>query len=410
MAGTLKLQVTPFKKDTYINVEGKPDANRFYIIKEGQVQISRISEVIEEDTGNILYPGDFFGVVSCMSNHASIETAKALKELLLICVYREQFDLMIQKHSAIAMKIITSFSHKLRFFDSAITRLSFKGNVEEDPKNLFKIGKYYLEKNQNSHAFYAFKKFIQYCPNDPGTHEAKQLMLKLQPQIKGGGATKVQQGFNRQYEDNEIIFLEHEPGDELYIIQKGKIKITKIVDNNEVMLAMLKPGDIFGEMAILENKPRSATVLSSGDSVLLAVNKANFEAMVQKNPQLGTRLITLLSERIWKAYRQLANILITNPLGRLFDTLLTIVEENRVPIVHNGSFSFDFGPDELVKMCGLATDEGNVLVQELFKNSKVKLEDNKIIVTDLQELVKQVEFYKKMDILDRKRQKPGKRS
>ena len=410
MAGPLKLQVTPFKKDTYINVEGKPDANRFYIIKDGQVQISRISEVIEEDTGNILYPGDFFGVVSCMSNHSCIETAKALKELALICVYREQFDLMIQKHSAIAMKIITSFSHKLRYFDSAITRLSFKENVEENPKNLFKIGKYYLEKNQNSHAFYAFKKFIQYCPSDPGTQEAKQLMLKLQPSIKGGGTAKVQQGFNRQYEDNEIVFLEHEPGDELYIIQKGKIKITKIVDNNEVMLAMLKPGDIFGEMAILENKPRSATVLSSGDSVMLAVNKANFEAMVQQNPQLGTRLITLLSERIWKAYRQLANILITNPLGRLFDTLLTIVEENRVTVVHNASFSFDFGPDELVNMVGLGSDEGNVLVQDLFKNSKVKLQDNKIVVTDLQELVKQVEFYKKMDALDRKRQKPAKKS
>jgi CRP-like cAMP-binding protein len=176
------------------------------------------------------------------------------------------------------------------------------------------------------------------------------------------------------------------------------------------MLAMLKPGDIFGEMAILENKPRSATVMSSGDSVLLAVNKANFEAMVQKNPQLGTRLITILSERIWKAYRQLANILITNPLGRLYDTLLTIVEENRVPVVHNASFTFDFGPDELVKMCGLPSDEGNVLVQELFKNSKLKLEDNKIIVTDLQELGKQVDFYKKMDILDRKRQKPASRS
>ena len=118
----------------------------------------------------------------------------------------------------------------------------------------------------------------------------------------------------------------------------------------------------------------------------------------------------MLSERIWKAYRQLANILITNPLGRLFDTLLTIVEENRVPIVHHGSFSFDFGPDELVKMVGLAADEGNVLAQELFKNTKVKLQDNKIVVTDLQELFKQVEFYKKMDMLDRKRQKPGKKS
>ena len=96
MAGNLKLQVTPFKKDTYINVEGKLDANRFYIIKDGQVQISRISEVIEEDTGNILYPGDFFGVVSSMSVHPRIETAMALTDISVIAIRREQFGDLIQ--------------------------------------------------------------------------------------------------------------------------------------------------------------------------------------------------------------------------------------------------------------------------------------------------------------------------
>ncbi len=48
------------KKNSYINVEGKQDADRFYIIREGQVQISKEAEIIEEDTGNTLYPGDFF--------------------------------------------------------------------------------------------------------------------------------------------------------------------------------------------------------------------------------------------------------------------------------------------------------------------------------------------------------------
>jgi len=158
-------------------------------------------------------------------------------------------------------------------------------------------------------------------------------------------------------------------------------------------------------MAILENKPRNATAISYGDSELLAVSKGNFEIMVRKNPQLGTKLITLLSERIWKAYRQLANILISDPLGRMFDMLLTVVEEHRVPIIHNASHSFDFGPNELIKMVGLPIDKGNLLIQKLWENKKFRLQENKIVVTDLEELKKQVEFYKKMDMLDRKRQK-----
>jgi len=404
-ANQVQLSIMHFKKNSYVNVEGKQDAGRFYILREGQVQIAKEAEVVEEDTGNILYPGDFFGVVSCMSNHPSIETAKALKDVAVICVYRDQFGILIQKYSPVAMKIITSFSHKLRYFDSAITRLSFKGNIEENPKYLYNIGDYYLKKKQFNHAFYAFKKYIQYCPNDQNVLQTKQLMVKIQPYIKEDQFTKTQKGFNRHFKDNEIVFSEHEPGHELHIIQKGKIKITKIVDNNEVLLAVLKPGDIFGEMAILENKPRNATAISFGESELLAVSKSNFEVMVKANPQLGTKLITLLSERIWKAYRQLANILISNPLGRMFDMLLTVVEENRIPISHNTSYSFEFGPDELIKMVGLTVDKGNLLIQKLFENKKFQLEDNKIVVTNLEELFKQVEFYKKMDILDRKRQK-----
>jgi len=401
----VQLSIMQFKKDSYINVEGKQDADRFYIIKSGKVQISKEAEIIEEDTGNILYPGDFFGVVSCMSNRPSIESAKALTDVTVICVYRDQFGLLIQKHSPIAMKIIRSFSQKLRYFDSAITRLTFKGNVEENPKYLYNIGEYYLKRKQLNHAYYAFKKYLKYCPDGDKVQEAKQKLLKLQPYIKEDFSYTQQKGFNRKYKDNEIIFLEHEPGEELYIIQKGKIKITKIVDNNEVLLAVLKPGDIFGEMALLENKPRSATAISFGESELLAVSKSNFEVMVKTNPMLGTKLITLLSERIWKAYRQLSNIMISDPLGRMYDMLLTVVEENRVPIEHNRTYVFDFGPDELIKMVGYTPDEGNLLIQKLFENKRFKLQDGKIVVTDLEELKKQVEFYRKMDLLERKRQK-----
>ena len=401
----VQLSLLQFKRHSYINVEGKLDASRFYIIRQGQFQISKESEIIEEDTGNILYPGDFFGVVSCMSNHASIESAKALTDVTVICVYRDQFGILLQKYSPIAIKIIKSFSHKLRYFDSAITRLSFKGNVEENPKYLYNIGDYYIKKKQLSHAFHAFKKFIQYCPGDQNVAQAKKLMLKIQPHIKEEQFTKKQEGFNRQYRDNELIFAEHEPGSVLYIIQKGRIKITKIVDNNEVLLAVLKPGDIFGEMALLEDKPRTASAISFGESELLAVGKDNFAIMVKTNPQLGTKLITLLSERIWKAYRQLANILISDPLGRLYDTLLTVVEENRIPVSHNEGYTFDFGPEELIKMVGFPADKGNLLIQKLFENKKFKLQGNKIIVTDLEELAKHVEFYKKMDLLERKRQK-----
>ena len=68
--------------------------------------------------------------------------------------------------------------------------------------------------------------------------------------------------FLRTYNKNKIIFADGELGESLYIIQKGTVKITKILNGNEIILAILKHGDIFGEMALLENKPRSASAIA----------------------------------------------------------------------------------------------------------------------------------------------------
>jgi CRP-like cAMP-binding protein len=200
-----------------------------------------------------------------------------------------------------------------------------------------------------------------------------------------------------------MIMTEGMPGSELYIIQKGSVKITKIVDNNEVLLAVLKSGDIFGEMALLEDKPRSANAVAFEDAFLLAVNKANFERMVSTQPQIVTRLTTLLAERIWFIYKQLANTLLSDPVGRLYDALQMQLEKNRVPIKAGGSYGFDFGPKELIGMVGLPMNEGTLVLHKLLENNKVRLVDNKIVVTDLSEIEKQTEYYRKMQKIEKAR-------
>jgi CRP-like cAMP-binding protein len=209
--------------------------------------------------------------------------------------------------------------------------------------------------------------------------------------------------FNRVYPKDTMIFSEAQPGQELYIIQKGSVKITKIVNDNEVLLAVLKPGDIFGEMSLLENKPRSASAIAYEDAQLLAVNRANFERMVTTQPQIISRLTQLLAERIWFIYKQLANTQLSDPLGRLYDALLIQLEKNRVVIRSGESYTFDFGPKELINMIGYSPKEGNVYVRKLFENSKIKLVDNKIHAADLEEVEKQAKYYRKMERIEKAR-------
>ncbi len=399
MGSDLQLNVVTFKKDAYVIVEGKNSNNLFFIIKAGQVCL------VKEGSNNreMLNPGDFFGVIAAMSNHNHLESAIALTDIMLIVVHKDQFPLLIQKNNPIAMKIILSFSRRLRELDTSMAEISLKSISTENVVNLFHIGEFYLKKNRYNLAFYAFFRFLQYCPDNEEYDLAKQILEKIKPYSKVLYLDPGKDDFKRNYTDNTMVCCEHEPGHELYIIQGGQVKITKVMDNKEVLLAVLKEGDIFGEMALLENKPRSATAIAYGSAQIMAVNKENFKNMISSQPQLVTRLICLLAERTWVVYRQLENLKITNKVGRTYDTLLIHLEKNKIQIKPHGTYSFDFGPNELINMVGMQHDEGMIMIKEVFNNKKVQIIDDRIYCSDIEEIKKQVDYYKKMEILDKKR-------
>jgi CRP-like cAMP-binding protein len=403
MDSPLQLSFVNFKKDSYIIVEGKQNADRFFIIRSGKVRIAKEVEVVEEEGGNVLGPGDSFGVVSTMSNHSHIETAQAMTDCTLISVHRDQYGPLIEKNTPVAMKIIMSFSKRMRYLDEALTRITLKNTAEADPSHLFRVAEYFAKQSQYNQAFFAYYQYLKHCPHGAHVDVAKERLEKIKPYSKAVYLDGSTEEFNRFYPKDTMIMTEGMPGSELYIIQKGSVKITKIVENNEVLLAVLKTGDIFGEMALLENKPRSANAAAFEDAFLLAVNKANFERMVSTQPQIVTRLTTLLSERIWFIYKQLANTLLSDPVGRLYDALLIQLEKNRVPLKAGTTYAFDFGPKELIGMVGLPLNEGTLVLHKLLENNKVRLVENKIMAMDVIEIEKQTEYFRKMQKIEKSR-------
>ncbi|MDR1211666.1 MAG: cyclic nucleotide-binding domain-containing protein [Spirochaetaceae bacterium] len=403
MAGQLQLAFVNFKKDSYIIVEGKQNADRFFIIRQGKVRVSKDVEVVEEERGNILGPGDFFGVVATMSAHSHIETARALTDVTLISVAKDQYGQLIQNNTPVAMKIILQFSKRMRYLDDALTRLTLKNTGESDATHLFKVGEYYARQSQYNQAYYAYHQYVKYCPGGENMQLARERMAKIGPYARITNFDYKPDEFNRGYPANAMIFAEGEPGDELYIIQKGSVKITKIVDNNEVLLAVLKTGDIFGEMSLLESKPRAASAVAYEDCVMLAVNRVNFARMISTQPQIIARLTTLLSERIWFIYKQLANTLITDPLGRMYDALLIRLEKDRVPFSGAAGYTFDFGPKELLNMVGLTQSDGALVLRRLLENQKIRVIQEKINISDISEVVKQTEYFRKMQKIEKSR-------
>lgn len=120
--------------------------------------------------------------------------------------------------------------------------------------------------------------------------------------------------FLTHFAKGHVLFREGDEGEEMYIIQTGRVAIKKMLkDGGEATLAVLEKGDFFGEMAILERRPRSATaeVLEEGD--LIVINGETFGDMIKTNPEIAVRMLRKQSIRLRETNRQLEEALKGSP-------------------------------------------------------------------------------------------------
>jgi CRP-like cAMP-binding protein len=400
-----QLAYIKFPKDAYIIVEGERNAEQFYIIREGKVAISRDVQVVAEGQGNVLGPGDFFGVVSTMSSHSHIETAHALTDAVLISVRQDQFSQLIQDNAPVAIKILLFFSKRMRYLNEALTKITLKKNAALGVEHLFDVAEYYSNQKQFNQAYYAYNQYIKYCPQGEKINKARDHLKRISSLVKTKKIDFKPGDLTRNYPKDVMIFAEGELGEDVFIIKTGLVKIAKVVGDGEVLLAVLKTGDIFGEMAVLDSSPRVASAISFDECQLMVLNQANFQQMINTQPQLIARLTTLLAERIWLIYKQLANTRIFDPLGRLYDMLYIQLEKKRVDFNTKRNFQFDFGIKELIGMVGLSQKEGSIVMQKLLQSRQIVVIQDKIRIENVLEFSRQAMYYRKAQEAEARRKR-----
>lgn len=121
-----------------------------------------------------------------------------------------------------------------------------------------------------------------------------------------GGKDPVKESLS--FEAGEMIFREGDLGTEMFIIQEGEVHIVKRLKGETHLLSKLERGDFFGEMAILEDVPRSADAVAQSEVRLLAINGSRFDEMLRKNPEIAVRIIRKYSQRLREANTLLEKI------------------------------------------------------------------------------------------------------
>ena len=391
----LQLQIVSFRKGTYLVVEGKENTDHFYILQRGNVQCYKASGSGLAPT--VYGPGDFVGVVPCMSDHLQIETAVASTDVMAISVRKDQYPELISQNTPVALKIIKTFANRMRVMNEMLSKATLHSVVQDSHEQILRVATFYEKNALPDIAVFAYYQYLKTKPEGPNADLAKQKFVALKPKTHAVYFEPTAEP-SRQYPKDTMIFSEAQTGSDMFIIQRGEVSITKVVNGNEVTLAVLKKGDMFGEMALIENKPRSANALAHSDCTLMVINRSNFNQMVATQPQLIAKLTTTLADRLWSMYRQLDNATLTEPLAKMLDMLSLQLEKQRVKIGFSKlSMQTEFTPKDLANMCGLASEYQAKAIYDFEQYDQIRIENGKIFIKDAQELMKAAAFYRKQN-------------
>ena len=133
--------------------------------------------------------------------------------------------------------------------------------------------------------------------------------------------------FARDFAPGTVLFEEGQPGDYMYVVQSGEVEIRRLVGETERVIAVLPAGEFFGEMAILNGRPRSATAVVRTDATLLVIEGLTFEAMLRARPEIALRIIKSLANRLESANQHVELLLLPTPEHRVVVCLRHMAEE-----------------------------------------------------------------------------------
>jgi len=200
--------------------------------------------------------------------------------------------------------------------------------------------------------------------------------------------------YGKTFASGSFIFSENEEGDAMYLIRKGKIRITKtflrgdnlLGEKLEKELVILGKGDFFGEMSLLNQEPRAAAAKALEECELLVINRPTFENMIKTNGHFALKIISKLCERVRNTDYLLEDLILQSKQRKIITRLLELEKEEHEQILFSSL-------NELAKANpNLAEKDIQLIVQKLESSHLIQTIDDVIQVTEVSNLIHLKEF------------------
>ncbi len=196
-----------------------------------------------------------------------------------------------------------------------------------------------------------------------------------------------ERAIRKRFSKESIIVQEDDRGDSLMVILSGRVKVVlHSEEGKEIILSILKDGDFFGEMSLLDGEPRSATVIAMEDSTLLIIQRNDFLYQIEKNPSIAKAILAEMSRRMRRADERIGNLILLDVYGRIARFLLDSARTEGTKV--EGGVMIEKRPtqQDIASIVGTSRETVSRVLNELNRRKLISISGKSITVFGTEEI------------------------
>ena len=216
-------------------------------------------------------------------------------------------------------------------------------------------------------------------------------MVKRAPLFKAldeEASSALQSQMSRTHmERGDVLFHEGDRGDTLYVIAEGKIKLGRTSpDGRENLVAILGPGEMFGELSLFDPGPRTMTATAVAETQLLGLGNDSLTGLLSGRPEVSKALLAALAQRLRRTNENLADLVFTDVPGRVAKALLDLSSRFGRPVEDGILVAHDLTQEELAQLVGASRETVNKALADFASRGWLRLEARAVLLHDVERL------------------------
>lgn len=194
----------------------------------------------------------------------------------------------------------------------------------------------------------------------------------------------------RSYRKDQVILIEEEIGQTLFILMSGQVKVSRISEEGkEVILAVMGVGDFFGELSLLDGQSRSANVTVIKDSEMMLIHRDDFLSLLSEFPPIAINLLRELASRMRKSDSQIKSLSLKNAIGKVTGTLLRLADDIGIQEGQRVEIANLPTQQDMANMAGTSRETISRVIQKLINQKYILKEGNRLIILDVEKFKKE---------------------